>query len=105
MAIASKPGLINKIMITVITIAVIISAEIQVAKSVVICNPVELELCLPSVTDPSKPPLPQCCNNLKVQESCFCLYLQNPVYAKYINSPGGKRVAAACGVTIPTKCN
>lgn len=104
MAISSRTGLINKFMITVITIAVIISAEIRVAKSAD-CNPAALAVCLPSITDPSIPPVPACCTNLKAQEPCFCEYLKNPIYAKYINSPGAKKVAATCGVTIPTHCN
>ena len=79
-----------------------IATHIQVAKAD--CNPLLLISCLPSINDPSIPPPPQCCTNLKAQQPCFCQYLKDPDYKKYLTAPGAKKVADTCGVTIPTKC-
>ncbi|KAF1002714.1 hypothetical protein AG4045_017951 [Apium graveolens] len=58
MAINLRTALSNKIVITMIAIAVIMLAEVQVAKSD--CNPVALAVCLPAITDPNTPAAPEC---------------------------------------------
>uniref|UniRef100_J3M9G2 Bifunctional inhibitor/plant lipid transfer protein/seed storage helical domain-containing protein n=1 Tax=Oryza brachyantha TaxID=4533 RepID=J3M9G2_ORYBR len=35
--------------------------------------------------------------------SCFCQYKKDPNMKKYVNSPNGKKVFAACKVPLP-KC-
>lgn len=62
------------------------------------CNPSELSPCAAAIMS-SVPPSKTCCLKLDEQTPCLCEYLKNPEFKPYI--PGAKRVAAACGVTVP----
>ncbi|XP_022955891.1 non-specific lipid-transfer protein 2-like [Cucurbita moschata] len=62
------------------------------------CNPSELSPCLPAITS-STPPTSSCCQKMVEQTPCLCGYFKNPEFKPYVT--GGKRVAAACGLTVP----
>ncbi|CAH2036482.1 unnamed protein product [Thlaspi arvense] len=64
-----------------------------------LCNPLRLLPCLPATTI-GLPPTPECCNRLKVQESCLCDYIKNPDYS--ISSPKSRIMLEACKVPYPS---
>ncbi|KVI00161.1 Bifunctional inhibitor/plant lipid transfer protein/seed storage helical domain-containing protein [Cynara cardunculus var. scolymus] len=66
------------------------------------CNPQDLLPCAGFLSS-GAPPSKACCGKLKAQQPCFCGYVKNPSLKQYINSPNAKKVASACGVSIP-KC-
>ncbi|KAK9048947.1 hypothetical protein SSX86_032084 [Deinandra increscens subsp. villosa] len=66
------------------------------------CDPRDLLPCLGFLSSGAKPSL-ACCSKLKSQQPCFCGYVKNPSLGRYVNSPNVKKVASACGVSIP-KC-
>ncbi|CAD5175732.1 unnamed protein product [Musa acuminata subsp. malaccensis] len=63
------------------------------------CNPTELTPCAAAILK-SSPPSSLCCSKLKSQAPCFCQYQKNPSLSRYIS--GGRKVAAACGVPVPS---
>ncbi|KAL4582502.1 hypothetical protein LXL04_007052 [Taraxacum kok-saghyz] len=66
------------------------------------CNPQELLPCAAFLSSGAKPSV-ACCSKLKAQQPCFCGYAKNPSLGQYINSPNARKVASACGISIP-KC-
>ncbi|GFP85330.1 probable non-specific lipid-transfer protein akcs9 [Phtheirospermum japonicum] len=83
-----------------VAVVVLLVAEVQETGAVT-CNPTELSPCLGAITG-SGVPSAECCNKLREQVPCFCGYIRNPALKPYIDSPNAKRVAAACGVSIPS---
>ncbi|KAK4393595.1 Non-specific lipid-transfer protein 2 [Sesamum angolense] len=84
----------------VVAVVVVLWAEAGVAGAVN-CSPLQLAPCVGAITG-SQPPSSACCNKLKEQKPCLCGYLKDPNLREYVNSPGAKKVAAACGVPSPT---
>ncbi|KAK4477661.1 hypothetical protein RD792_016906 [Penstemon davidsonii] len=82
-----------------VALALVLVAEVQDAAAVN-CSMLELSSCLGAVTGGGQPS-PQCCRKLKEQKPCICGYLRNPSLRPYVNSPNARKVAAACGETIP----
>ncbi|KAL3844900.1 hypothetical protein ACJIZ3_002303 [Penstemon smallii] len=64
------------------------------------CTPTELSPCLAAIKGGGTPSQ-QCCGKLKEQQPCYCSYIKNPSLKPYLDSPNAKKIAAACGVTIP----
>ncbi|KAL8211119.1 hypothetical protein R6Q57_005556 [Mikania cordata] len=75
------------------------SATVDVA---VTCEPTQLMPCLKSIMNGTPPPS-TCCSKLKQQKPCMCGYINNPKFAKYVESPNAKKTAKACHVSLP-KC-
>ncbi|WOG92888.1 hypothetical protein DCAR_0312165 [Daucus carota subsp. sativus] len=98
----SKSGTINKSLIAAIALAVMI-AQVNLAVAVN-CNIASLAPCLPVILNPSLQPTAECCTNLVAQEPCFCIFIKDPRFKGYVNSPGAKKLQAACGVQ-PPKCS
>lgn len=63
------------------------------------CSPVQLSPCAPAIMS-NKPPSGACCARLRQQRPCLCGYLRNPTLRRYVNSPGAKRVASTCRVSV-----
>ncbi|XP_059670618.1 non-specific lipid-transfer protein 2-like [Cornus florida] len=87
--------------VAVCVVMVVLLGEVGVT-SAVTCKAVELSSCYAAITS-SQPPSSQCCSKLREQRPCLCGYLKDPNLSQYVNSPGAKRVASACGVSTP-KC-
>ncbi|XP_018816661.1 non-specific lipid-transfer protein 2 [Juglans regia] len=85
----------------VVAVAVLLSEAPLVAEAVT-CNYTELSPCLAAIVSPAKPSA-TCCQKLREQKPCLCVYYKNPNLKQYINSPGAKKVASSCGVSLP-KC-
>ncbi|PWA36482.1 hypothetical protein CTI12_AA599830 [Artemisia annua] len=64
------------------------------------CNPTQLMPCVSPIML-GTPPAAKCCSRLKEQEPCMCGYIKDPSFAKYVESPGAKKVAKTCGVPVP----
>ncbi|KNA07509.1 hypothetical protein SOVF_171170 [Spinacia oleracea] len=65
----------------------------------VTCSPVQLSPCAPAIMS-NKAPTKACCDKLKEQKPCLCGYSKNPTLKPYVNSPGAKRVASTCKVSV-----
>jgi hypothetical protein len=72
-------------------------ANVAAAKK---CDARELTVCAPALIDGSAPTT-SCCANLRSQEPCFCLYVRNPAYSRYVNSPNAGKTLASCGIAKP----
>ncbi|XP_021839631.1 non-specific lipid-transfer protein 2 [Spinacia oleracea] len=83
-------------LLAVVVVAVLL-AEAPVTEAA--CSPVQLSPCAPAIMS-NKPPSGACCGRLRQQKPCLCGYLRNPTLKRYINSPGAKRVASTCKVSV-----
>ncbi|KAJ9147324.1 hypothetical protein P3X46_029502 [Hevea brasiliensis] len=79
--------------------ALMLLTEVRLSNAVT-CNPVQLSSCLPAISS-STAPSSTCCSKLREQKPCLCGYLKNPNLKQYVNSPGARKVANACGVPLP----
>lgn len=84
-------------------VAVIVAAVLlaEASRTEAACSPVQLSPCAPAIMS-NKPPSGACCARLRQQKPCLCGYLKNPALKRYVNSPGAKRVASTCRVSV--KC-
>ncbi|KMT18595.1 hypothetical protein BVRB_2g027260 [Beta vulgaris subsp. vulgaris] len=65
----------------------------------VTCSAVQLSPCAPAIMS-NQTPTSACCAKLREQKPCLCGYYKNPTLRPYINSPGAKRVASTCKVSV-----
>lgn len=82
-----------------VMVAAVLLAEAPTTEAA--CSPVQLSPCAPAIMS-NKPPSGACCARLRQQKPCLCGYLKNPALKRYVNSPGAKRVASTCRVSV--KC-
>ncbi|XP_051209886.1 non-specific lipid-transfer protein 2-like [Lolium perenne] len=67
------------------------------------CSPTQLTPCAPAIIG-NAAPTAACCGKLKAHPaSCLCKYKKDPNLQRYVNSPNGKKVFAACKARLP-KC-
>ncbi|CAL4894721.1 unnamed protein product [Urochloa decumbens] len=65
------------------------------------CTPTQLTPCAPAIIG-NAAPTAACCAKLKAHPAtCFCQYKKDPNMKRYVNSPNGKKVFAACKVPLP----
>lgn len=89
----------NGVLIAVIALAVMIDqANVAMAME---CNISVLAPCLPVIKNPKLMPTPECCADLVTQQPCFCVYIKDPRYKAYVDSPGAKKLLAVCGLQTP----
>ncbi|KAF8094862.1 hypothetical protein N665_0351s0029 [Sinapis alba] len=65
------------------------------------CNTIDISGCFPAIFFGAKLP-PECCRNLKVQQPCYCAFINNPALKPYFTSPQGLAALASCGIQYPT---
>lgn len=71
------------------------------AEAATTCAPTQLTPCAPAIVG-NAAPTAACCARLKAHPAtCFCQYKRNPSMQRYVNSPNGKKVFAACKVSLP----
>ncbi|WCJ25331.1 Bifunctional inhibitor/lipid-transfer protein/seed storage 2S albumin superfamily protein [Euphorbia peplus] len=90
---------VSALLAVLIWMVILLSDQATVSNAVN-CSVSELQPCLPALNS-TAPPSNGCCGKLRQQQPCLCGYMKNPNLKKYVNSPGAKRVAAACKVPIP----
>ncbi|XP_074369761.1 non-specific lipid-transfer protein 2-like [Apium graveolens] len=86
--------------ITIFIVLAMVMVEVEVAAEVV-CDVNSLHACLPVIKDPSLHPTTECCTNLKNQQPCFCIFLKDPKFQAYFDSPGATKLGSACAVHAP----
>jgi hypothetical protein len=64
------------------------------------CDPGQLAECMPTINGRSTPTT-GCCSNLRTQQGCFCEYVQNPAFAKYLRGDIARHTLTACNIDIP----
>ncbi|KAM3390584.1 hypothetical protein ACQJBY_012279 [Aegilops geniculata] len=62
--------------------------------------PKKLLPCNPAVKE-GKVPSALCCSNLRAQEECLCLYMNDPRYQPYFMGPGTGKTITSCGIPVP----
>jgi len=81
--------------------AVLVSLAPGAGAATTTCTPTQLTPCAPAIIG-NAAPTAACCARLKAHPaSCFCQYKKNPNMQRYVNSPNGKKVFAACKVPLP----
>ncbi|KAF6997308.1 hypothetical protein CFC21_013542 [Triticum aestivum] len=84
----------------VVTLAAALLAAPGVVEAVT-CSPTQLTPCAPAIIGNAAPSA-ACCGKLKAHPaSCLCKYKKDPNLQRYVNSPNGKKVFAACKVRLP----
>lgn len=83
-----------------LVVLVVLAAAAAETASAASCNAGQLAACAPAITAGARPSA-SCCSNLKAQQGCFCQFVKNPTYGRYINSPNARKVVASCGVSVP----
>ncbi|PRQ15998.1 putative bifunctional inhibitor/plant lipid transfer protein/seed storage helical [Rosa chinensis] len=86
--------------IALCTVLVVMLATEEVSVAAVTCNPTELSSCANAISS-NTAPSNLCCTKLNQQKPCLCQYLNNPNLKQFVNSPGARNVARACGVPFP----
>ncbi|KAK9668812.1 hypothetical protein RND81_13G088600 [Saponaria officinalis] len=67
------------------------------------CDTNEIEkACMTAYMFPTEPSS-SCCDKIRQRKSCYCGYMANPKYKKFITSSKGMKIAEECGVRKP-KC-
>jgi hypothetical protein len=65
------------------------------------CDATQLTPCAGAIIGNAKPSA-ACCSRMRVQQPCMCTYARDPKLKRYVNSPNGKKVMAACKVPLPS---
>ncbi|KAI3794578.1 hypothetical protein L1987_37210 [Smallanthus sonchifolius] len=88
--------------LVMVVVATILMEEVHLGLAVE-CDSCKLEPCVPFFKDGGALPSPDspCCENIKGQHGCFCGYLKDAKYCKYLVEPRAKDVGTACGVKTP----
>lgn len=70
------------------------------------CDATILNSCVDAIVKKSQHPSKKCCQMLSFQfYPCFCTFLGDPRYGKYLRMPGAKVVVEACGLTWAPSCS
>jgi len=93
---ANKVQILALMAVAVMTVLV---AEPRTMVEAVTCDPMQLSVCAGAILS-NEQPSSACCAKLREQKPCLCGYLKNPALAQYVNSPGARRVASTCQVSI-----
>ncbi|KAI3794568.1 hypothetical protein L1987_37200 [Smallanthus sonchifolius] len=88
--------------VVMVVVATILVEEVLLGLALE-CDSSKLEPCVPFFEDGGPLPSPDspCCENIQGQHGCFCGYLKDPKYCKYLVTPRVKDVGTACGVETP----
>lgn len=65
------------------------------------CDALQLSPCASAIIGNASPSA-SCCSRMKEQQPCLCQYTRDPNLQRYVNSPNGKKVLAACHVPVPS---
>ncbi|KAL4581637.1 hypothetical protein LXL04_006163 [Taraxacum kok-saghyz] len=87
--------------LTIMMVAVVTILMMEVHRGMaVVCVPTNLEPCMPFFMNNSPPPPrdSQCCVNVRNMDGCYCEFLKDPKYGKYLRGPNAKKVGNACVV-------
>ncbi|KAK1301469.1 hypothetical protein QJS10_CPB12g00471 [Acorus calamus] len=90
----------NNVLLLLLYVALALLAVHVPTTVSVTCDPNELQSCAPAIlfgTTPSS----TCCQKLREQQPCFCVYVRDPAYKDLITSPNALSTAQKCGVTQP----
>lgn len=91
----------NKALFVCMVALVVVVGLVAVTEAVE-CNVMDLIDCLPAFTSTAQP-TDECCKKLKEQEPCFCVFIKDPIFEHYFNSPEAKKVEDKCEISVP-KC-
>jgi hypothetical protein len=80
--------------------AMVVLLLLATGASAATCNAGSLSSCAGSITGGAKPTA-SCCSSLRAQQGCFCTFLKNPTYGRYVSSPNARSTLASCGVAVP----
>ncbi|EOA25435.1 hypothetical protein CARUB_v10018768mg [Capsella rubella] len=64
------------------------------------CNQIEITDCISAILYGDKPTA-KCCGEMKAQQPCFCDFIKNPVFNKYVTSPQARAILQSCGIPYP----
>ncbi|KAL5230400.1 hypothetical protein ABZP36_029176 [Zizania latifolia] len=65
------------------------------------CDALQLAPCAGAIIG-NAAPTSSCCSRMKEQQPCLCQYARDPNLQRYVSSPNGKKVMAACRVPVPS---
>ncbi|KAG7564007.1 Bifunctional inhibitor/plant lipid transfer protein/seed storage helical domain [Arabidopsis suecica] len=82
-------------------IVVLVSFLAPINSVIQACDKIEITGCIPAILYGDKP-TPECCGKMKAQQPCFCDFIKNPVFNKYVTSPQARAILKFCGIPYPT---
>ncbi|GJN15129.1 hypothetical protein PR202_gb02021 [Eleusine coracana subsp. coracana] len=65
------------------------------------CEATQLSPCAGAIIG-NAAPTAACCSRMREQQPCMCTYARDPNLQRYVDSPNGKKVMAACKVPVPS---
>ena len=77
-----------------------IKSEFQSLSTKPPCTTIDITGCVPAIIFGAQLS-PECCQNLKVQQPCYCGFINNAGLKPYITSPQGHAALASCGIPFP----
>ncbi|KAH0853546.1 hypothetical protein HID58_093105, partial [Brassica napus] len=77
-----------------------IKSEFQSLSTKPPCTTIDITECVPAIIFGAQLS-PDCCQNLKVQQPCYCGFINNAGLRPYITSPQGHAALASCGIPFP----
>ena len=102
MAASSSKQASLALFLTALAVSSAVLASLAPGAGAATCAPTQLTPCAPAIIG-NAAPTAACCARLKAHPaSCFCQYKKNPNMQRYVNSPNGKKVFAACKVPLPS---
>ncbi|KAL6620642.1 hypothetical protein ACP70R_035781 [Stipagrostis hirtigluma subsp. patula] len=101
MAASKKASLVWILVVITVVASAVLSLLAPGAGAATTCTPTQLTPCAGAIVG-NAAPTAACCARLKAHPaSCFCQYKKDPNLQRYVNSPNGKKVFAACKVPLP----
>ncbi|KQK05035.1 non-specific lipid-transfer protein 2 [Brachypodium distachyon] len=82
-------------------ILLVMCAAAPGAEAATTCNALQLSPCAGAIIG-NAAPTAACCSRMKAQQPCLCQYAKDPNLQRYVSSPNGKKVMAACKVPVPS---
>jgi hypothetical protein len=92
-----KPA--QQLMLAVVAAALLLCAS--TAEAATSCDATQLTPCAGAIIG-NAAPTPACCSRMREQMPCMCTYARDPNLQRYVNSPNGRKVMAACKVPVPS---
>lgn len=91
-----------QLMLAVLALALLLCASTAPgAEAATKCDATQLTPCAGAIIG-NAAPTAACCSRMREQEPCMCTYARDPNLQRYVDSPNGKKVLAACKVPVPS---
>ncbi|KAK3138086.1 hypothetical protein QOZ80_5AG0364290 [Eleusine coracana subsp. coracana] len=94
----NKPAQVMVAVLMALVVLLLLCASTEAATK---CEATQLSPCAGAIIG-NAAPTAACCSRMREQQPCMCTYARDPNLQRYVDSPNGKKVMAACKVPVPS---